>query len=67
MAHSTFWVDDSNPDRIAEPEEAYWEAREAHAWATQELATAADPWRIFNLTQERKRMADIAWRLKRRM
>jgi len=62
------WVDDSRPERIADPEVAYADVRIGHAWATQELATAAaGSIREYNLTMERRRLADIAWRLKRRI
>ena len=40
--------------------------RQAHAWATRELATAeAGSIREFCLSSERERLAAIAWRLKR--
>ena len=60
------WVDDCAPERIADPEVAMQDVRQAHAWVTQELA-AAEPGsiRLYVLTQERGRLAEIAWRLKR--
>jgi hypothetical protein len=65
-AVSCFTFSDSfRADKIADPEECYQDARAAHAWATRELEGATEPMRIYNLTQERKRLADIAWRLKR--
>ena len=62
---ATNWVDGSFPDRMADPEQAMVDVREAHAWATQELATAAPgSIREYCLTEERKRLAGIAWILK---
>ena len=63
----TDWVEDSNPARIADPETAYQDAREVHAFITRELESTSNPTRVYHLTQERKRLADIAWKLKRRI
>lgn len=63
---SGFWIDDSNPDKAANPRLALADAREAHGWASRQLASAVNPNRVYNLTQERNRLAAIAWRLKAR-
>lgn len=54
-----------NPIRLADPETAYQDARETHAYLTAELAATQDPDRIYHLTAERKRLADLAWAIKR--
>jgi len=59
--------EDARPDLIAEPSLAYADACEAHRWATQARTETSDPTQVYILTQERKRLADIAWRLKRRL
>jgi hypothetical protein len=61
------WVEDSNPARMADPETAYRDVREVHAFITRELERTAVPIRVYHLTQERKRLAEIAWKLKRRI
>lgn len=61
-----YWADGSNPDRIADPAQALCDAREAHEWATRELANTTEPVRVWNLGEERKRLAGIFSRLKRR-
>lgn len=63
---SISWSADQRVDLIADPDQAYQDVRDAHAWATREMqsAPASSP-RAYILTQERKRLADIAWRLKR--
>lgn len=67
-AVKTPWADGFWPERVADPATAYADARQAHAWVSRELATAGPrSIREFCLTQERKRLADIAWRLKRLM
>ena len=43
---------------------AYADVREAHQSVSAWLEAAEDPNRIYNLTQERKRLAAIAWQLK---
>jgi hypothetical protein len=60
------FTDSFRADRIADPEEAYQECVAAHRYATRQLETATGEIRRFCLMQERKRLADIAWRLKRR-
>jgi hypothetical protein len=65
MRPPTTWVDGSFPDRMADSKQAMVDVREAHAWATQELATAAPgSIREFMLREERKRLAGIAEVLK---
>lgn len=54
-------------DKVANPRECLAHCRAAHAWVTRELETATSPVRQFELDRERKRLADIAWRLKRRI
>jgi len=51
---------------MADPEQAYEDVKEAHIWITARLATV-EPGSIreFVLIQERKRLADIGWRLHR--
>ena len=73
------WQDGTFVNKMADPEQAYRDCREAHAWVSRELETARDVWatrqvesdsdriRVYCLTQERKRLADIAWKLKRRI
>lgn len=64
----TWWVDSSDPSRIADPETALEDCREAHRWATEELATVApDSIRGFNLQKERVRLAGIFAALKKRV
>ena len=63
----TDWVDGFFVDKVADPEQAYQDAREAHGYVTRELATASGQARTYNLTQERNRLASIAWALKRRI
>lgn len=59
------YTDNFRADKVADPEFAYAVVRQAHAWATRQLETATGAVRQFCLIQERKRLADIAWRLKR--
>jgi len=60
------FTDSFRADMIAEPMEAYEDCVAAHRWVTRELDNATDPRRRFNLITERRRLADIAWKLKRR-
>jgi hypothetical protein len=59
------YTDSFRSDMIADPLEAYEDCVAAHRWATRELDGASEPMRRFNLISERKRLADIAWKLKR--
>ena len=52
-------------EKISDPGAAYVDVKAAHQWVTRELQLTTDPMRVFNLTKERKRLADIAFRLKR--
>lgn len=65
---STAWVDGFDPTKI--PDEdldyAYTEAKRSHRFLTAELEGETDPHRLRILTDERKRLATIAWRLKDR-
>ena len=58
------YTDSFRADRIAEPMVAYWDCVAAHRWATRELDATTEPMRVYNLTQERIRLANIARRLK---
>jgi hypothetical protein len=51
---------------FADPHQAFDDVREAHAWATRELA-AAEPQssRAWVLTEERKRLAGLSYEIKR--
>ena len=60
-----YWVDGFFADKLADPETAYKDVREAHEYVTRQLQNADLPQRIFNLKEERKRLAGIAWKLKR--
>jgi hypothetical protein len=51
--------------RLAEPEQAYRDCKQAHATATAMLETAPTPASQYSLTEERKRLAGIAWAIKR--
>lgn len=62
---STTFTDAFRADRVADPVQAYEDVKRAHEWATRQLETAEAPLRRYALTQERKRLADIAWRLRR--
>lgn len=61
------WSDVFRVDKIADPEQAFADARQAHQYVTRELAGAESPVRQFNLIAERNRLAAIAWELKRRL
>jgi len=61
------YIDALDCDRLADTRAAYQDAREAHEHVSRELAETTLPMRVYNLTAERKRLADIAWRLKRKI
>lgn len=75
----SYWVDDRTPERLAEADllHAMQAVRDAHEWATAELQMVSEEMaeaktdrlgiRFFNLTEERKRLAEMAWRIKRRI
>ena len=51
---------------FADPHQAFQDVREAHAWATRELATAEpQSTRAWVLTVERKRLAGLSYEIKR--
>lgn len=60
------FYDSFSGDRVADPAQAYGDVRAAHAWVSAQLAAAVDPTRRWNLEAERRRLAGIAWYLKRR-
>jgi hypothetical protein len=50
----------------ADPHQAFEDVREAHAWATRELATAEpQSTRVWVLTEEQKRLAGLSYEIKR--
>jgi hypothetical protein len=52
--------------RFADPHQAFEDVREAHAWATAELATAEpQSTRAWVLIEERKRLAGLSYEIKR--
>ena len=52
--------------RYADPHQAFQDVREAHTWATRELATAEpQSTRAWVLTEERKRLAGLSYEIKR--
>ena len=60
------WRDGFSARHVADPFQAAVDVREAHGWATRTLAKVPrGSIREFNLDQERKRLAGIAWELKR--
>ncbi len=61
------FTDSFRADKIGENEEEHAKLylRQAHAYATRQLEQATDTMRIYNLTQERVRLANIARRLQR--
>jgi hypothetical protein len=59
------YSDSFDADRVASRSTAYDDVREAHEWVTRELEDATETMRVYCLTQERKRLAAIGWRLKR--
>jgi hypothetical protein len=51
---------------FADPHQAFQDVREAHTWATRELATAEpQSTRAWVLTEERKRLAGLSYEIKR--
>lgn len=60
------WVESSAPERIKDPVQAYEDVKEAHQWVSLEMDQATEPMRRWNLEQERKRLAGIAYALRRR-
>ena len=51
---------------FADPHQAFQDVREAHRWATRELATAEpQSTRAWVLTEERKRLAGLSYEIKR--
>ena len=63
MSSETF-VDNFRVAKIADPEVAYKDVKACHAWVTWQLETAVEAMREYNLHEERKRLADIGWRLR---
>jgi hypothetical protein len=57
--------DDAHYARMADPETALIDVREAHAWVQRQLASNTDRNRDMPLTQQLQRLVAIAWRLKR--
>jgi hypothetical protein len=54
--------------RFKDPEQAFEDVREAHAWVTRELATAEpQSTRAWMLTEERKRLAGLSYEIKRQL
>jgi len=64
----TPWSDQFRVDRIPTDglklSKMRQDVREAHAWVSRALESATESIRVWNLGQERKRLAAIAWRLK---
>ena len=62
------WSDVFRSDRLPQDGVKRWEMRkdlkEAHVWVTTALEEATEEIRVYNLTQERKRLAGIYARLK---
>jgi len=51
---------------FADPHQAFQDVREAHRWATRELAMAEpQSTRAWVLTEERKRLAGLSYEIKR--
>lgn len=59
------WADNFNANKIADPVQCLKDCREAHAYVSRELESTSNPQRAWNLGQEKKRLAGIAWALKR--
>lgn len=51
--------------RLNDPKQAYRDVLEAHRFVTAKLETAPTPVSRYELTEERKRLAEIAWAIKR--
>lgn len=57
--------DDWQYPRMADPETALVDVRQAHAWGQRQLESNTDRNRRMPLTNELQRLVAVAWRLKR--
>jgi hypothetical protein len=65
MTRAVNWQDGFFVKHLAEPLLAYRDVLESHRFVTAELETAPTPTSQYELTEERKRLAGIAWAVKR--